>query len=349
MKLVYDNIVYSLQQAGGISTYWAELSSRLIRDNYDISFIEQENSNIIRQTLPIKDNQLLLQNVKYSQILSRFLPVNLNVSNEKFIFHSSYNRVTNNINAVQVTTVHDFVHEKYYGGLRKLIHSYQKNKSINAAQKIIAVSENTKRDLLEIHPKIDPSKIEVIYNGVSEDFFIIDKAVDGAKPYLLFIGSREHYKNFNFVVELLKEASGFDLYIIGKPLLKDEEKLLLRSIPGRFKLFTNIDNKSLNVIYNEAFALIYPSSYEGFGIPLLEAMKAGLPFIALNKSSIPEVAGRAGELIDELSIDGFKQALNRIANARNDYVLKGLKQAQFFSWEKCYQKTISLYHNLVLK
>jgi mannosyltransferase len=345
MKIVYDNLIYSLQKAGGISTYWSELSRRLIRDHADAYFIESENDNIPRRDVPIEKHQLI-KDRNYPLIINRFLPVSLPSFKEKFIFHSSYNRVISNKTAIKVTTIHDFVHEKFYRGTRKFLHSYQKGKCLNTADIIITVSENTKRDLLSLHPSISTDKVRVIQNGVSDDFFITER-VHHKKPYLLFVGSREHYKNFDFIVKLLKEMPEFDLYIVGKPLNKTEQQLLIANIPGRFQLFSGIDNNRLNLIYNSAYALLYPSSYEGFGIPLLEAMKAGTPFIALNKSSIPEVAGKAGELIDELDIDNFKQAIYKIDSNRDKYILNGLQQVKLFSWEKCYQETIKLYRDLI--
>src|SRR6201999_3833775 len=88
-----------------------------------------------------------------------------------------------------------------------------------------------------------------------------------------------------------------------------ELTLLNQFIPSRWKIFNNIDNAKLNEIYNYAYALLYPSSYEGFGLPLIEAMKAGTPFIALNSSSIPEVAANTGILLDELDVELFKLAI----------------------------------------
>ncbi len=345
MNIVYDNLIYSLQKAGGISTYWSELSKRLISDNADVYFIESENNNIARKNISIAKDRLI-KDRGLPLLINRFLPLPLPAFKEKFIFHSSYNRITTNKKAVKVTTIHDFVHEKFYGGMRKILHSYQKSKCLNTADMIITVSENTKKDLLNIHLGISPDRIKVIQNGVSDDFFITEKT-HYDKQYLLFVGSREHYKNFNFIVKLLKEVPGFDLYIVGKVLNKAEKQLLITNIPERFKLFSNIDNNQLNTLYNSAYALLYPSLYEGFGIPLLEAMKAGTPFIALNKSSIPEVAGEAGVLIDDLDIDNFKQAIYNIESKRNEYVLKGLQQVKLFSWDKCYHETIKLYRDLI--
>lgn len=346
--IILDNIIYNLQRAGGISTYWYELSSRLIRDGVDVRFIQsqKQSHNIAQQQLNI-DQPLLIPGKWPASIINRFKSVKLSGLNDRFLFHSSYNRITSNKKAVHVVTVHDFIHEKYYNGIRRFLHSYQKAKSINKAAGIIAVSNNTKKDLMELYPNINPEIVHVIYNGVSEDFKICEKQKQ-KKPYLLFVGSREHYKNFDFVVELMHHLHDFDLWVIGKPFDKKEQDLLL-GIAGRFKLLANIDNHTLNNIYNNAYALLYLSSYEGFGIPLLEAMKCGLPFVALNRSSIPEVAGNAGILVDELDIDYIKGVIKSIDANRETYVAKGLEQAAKFSWEKSYQHTLKLYKELIEK
>ncbi|NTE05005.1 glycosyltransferase family 4 protein [Agrobacterium tumefaciens] len=344
MKIHFDNIIYSLQRAGGISTYWTELISRLLRDQYDISFTELPNQNISRRSLNIPQQKLMLKDGRHI-LFDRFKILPLSAEKTPFVFHSSYNRITRNPNARQVITIHDFVHEKFYSGLRRYLHLHQKNKAIRSAEKIIVVSEHTKRDLLHFHPYLKEENIAVIYNGVSESFYPMD-VIPNAKPYLLFIGSRAYYKNFNFAVTLLGELSDFDFCIVGAGLTPAEISLLNQKIPGRWKMLTNIDNVQLNQVYNEAYALIYPSLYEGFGIPLLEVMKTGTPFVAMSKSSIPEVAGNAGILVDELDLEAFKQAILSICGNEAMLKTKGQQQASKFSWEKCYQETVQVYHKL---
>lgn len=342
MDLIYDNIIFSLQQTGGISTYWSQLIKRLQRDEIAVKFIYGVNNNVSARDVSA-NSENIIEYIKNPVILSRFFNPRLNSIQIPFVFHSSYNRISSNKNAVNVLTIHDFIHERFYSGLRKTLHCNQKKIAIKNSRRLICVSENTKQDLLNYYPKLNRKNIKVIYNGISEDFQVLNDMSQHGKPFLIFIGSRQPYKNFNFVIQLLTDLKQFDLYIVGKDF-SAEEKHLLRSIEGRFKLFKNIDNTQLNKLYNEAFALIYPSSYEGFGLPISEAMKAGLPFIALNASSIPEVAGNAGELLERIDIDAARESLNKIENNRSHYVTQGLKQSEMFSWEKCYQKTLDLYY-----
>jgi len=346
MKLILDNIVFKLQKTGGISTYWGELITRLIRDGVDVDFLDYNNSNIVRNTLQIPEQNILSNRNAY-KLLERFLPVKIKDRNNDFVFHSSYNRSTRSKHALSVSTIHDFIHEKFYTGPRKFIHSYQKKVALNSAERIIVISNNTKKDLLNFFPNIKEERISVVYNGVSKDFFKIEEnSVNPEKPYLMFIGSREKYKNFEFAVELLHTLKDFNFVIVGQPLQKEEIKFLNIKLNKRWKLISGVDNAKLNVIYNNAYALLYPSAYEGFGIPLLESMKTGTPFLALNSSSIPEVAGNAGILLDNLDISDFKNAVELVEKNRNDLVRKGFEQANKFSWEKCYQETLDNYKKL---
>lgn len=346
MKILLDNIVFSLQKVGGISTYWFELNSRILQDYDDALFIDRKNSNIVAKQLVISKKKILSTGVP-NLLIDRFINVRLKDVKEPFVFHSSYNRITTNKKAKQVLTVHDFVHERFYKGIRQFLHSYQKRKAINKADAIIVISESTKKDLLLFFSNINPNKVRVIYNGVSDDFFPLSQKV--VTNYFLFIGSREKYKNFDFAVEAISQTVNFKLIVVGSILRKNEILMLNRLIPNRWQLFNNIKNADLNELYNNAFALIYPSSYEGFGIPILEAMKAGCPFVAFNCSSIPEVAGDAGILIDKLEISLFKKAVVMIEENREEIVKKGFNQAKKFSWEKCYEQTLQVYKDLYKK
>ncbi len=350
LNIVYDNIIYSLQYAGGISTYWYEITSRMLEQKNEIVFLESKNINNLCYNNFNNIKRNVIKSASPFLILNRFLSLNKSFFTEKFIFHSSYNRFSNNKNAINVITIHDFIHEKYYSGIRKYLHSWQKTKAIKKADIIITVSENTKNDLLSIHPYIKPDKIKVIYNGVSSDFFHDENLLTDDKfSFILFIGSREKYKNFDFVVDCVEKLSNKKLYIVGNKLSKYEFNLLQNKLPNRWVFFNGIRNNELNILYNNAFALMYLSSYEGFGIPLLESMKSGCPFIALNTSSIPEVAGNAGILIQKLEFSNVKAALLQIEKFREDIMFNGFIQASKFSWNKCFEETLKIYSEIYKK
>ena len=348
MKIIYDNLIYSLQRVGGISVYWYELSKRLLAEQeVDIKFYETglESQNILRSLLEI-DHSAIQKSKRVNLMVERFLK--LPAVEEKNVFHSSYFRIPERSkNTKIVSTIHDFTHDLYYSGPRVWLHNNTKRKAIESSDVIITVSEHTKTDLMKFYPKIDEKRIVTVYNGVSEDFYQVEN-ISQIKDdqYVLFIGSREHYKNFDFTVNLISKLTGFKLYIVGSKLTQREEKFVKESLGNRCEIFTGINNQKLNELYNRAFCLIYPSFYEGFGIPLVEAMRAGCPFIALNTSSIPEVAGNAGILLLKLDLKLAIEALENIKDNRMQLVKEGLNQSKKFSWDDCYNNTFKIYRNL---
>ena len=354
MEIVLDNIIFSLQKYGGISTYWYELLKRLLADDtFKSSYISRTNENVLSKLLELSEDRVISGPIK-KLILDRFSNPRLSKFNEPFIFHSSYNRYSTNSNALNVTTVHDLIHHKFYGGLRSYLHNYQKENSIKNSKAIITVSNNTKNDLLQIFPWLDQDLIHVIYNGVSADYLILDSPTytynmsDEVlnKKYIICVSSREPYKNFPFVVDVLEKMPDFNLYIVGPTLKVSEISILNSKIPGRYRSFNSLSNAQLNELYNHAFGMIYPSSYEGFGIPILEAMRAGCPSVVLNTSSIPEVAGIASIMVDSLETSKFIDGFDLIFKGRAQLIEKGLIQSSKFSWDKCYLQTSNLYKSL---
>lgn len=352
MKVILDNIIFSLQKAGGISVYWSELLSRLKDDKYGCSVFESKNDNIFRAGLELKNTAHEILPVK----ILRYLPFTKGLS-PKSIFHSSYYRISLQKNVANITTVHDFTYEYFKSGLPRLVHSWQKRLAIKSSDGIICVSENTKNDLLSFYPDIDQGLIKVIYNGVSEDFYLDHEAARllekffpdlVKKRYLLFVGDRSAYKNFNVVVDVLKSLKDFYLVIVGGGRLNPKELNFIAGYETRVKIFQGIDNATLNALYNNAFCLVYPSSYEGFGIPVLEAMRAGCPVVGTSFSSIPEVSGEAGLLIDNISADKVIEKLVQLENGafRDKIISKGLAQSAKFSWDKCFNETLGFYQEI---
>jgi mannosyltransferase len=345
MNLLLDNIIFSLQNSGGISSYWFELLRRIVNEeDVDLQLLENSNSknNLFRKDLLIDDKYCT--NYK-TNLISRILPVKIS-SRKNLIFHSSYYRYSKFKDCKVVTTVHDFIQEKVHNSNLSL-NSLMKRQAIINSDSIIAISENTRLDLLNFFPKLEQNKVHVIYNGVSDNYYPLNTIIKDRSDSVLFVGSRVDYKNFNLAVEVISKFPNLNFYIVGNSLNDSEIKLLNSKLSvNKWKLFVNPSNNELNTIYNQSSLLIYPSSYEGFGIPVIEAMKAGCPVLALNSSSIPEVAGNAAFLVDKSCLDHYYYGIQQILNNRKMYVDLGILNAARFSWEKTYLETLKLYKSL---
>jgi glycosyltransferase involved in cell wall biosynthesis len=359
-QIFLDNIVFNIQKFGGASTYWSELQKR---------FIIYEGVNIIVQSkeqaeIQKKENDQFNPNVKYivedfiRPSIARYLPLTKRLP-AKSLYHASYYRTCLQRDVVNIFTIHDFTHKKGLASKfpRKIVHINLTALGIRNADGIICISENTKKDLVQYFPQIPSHKIRVIYHGVNESFSQISRR-PGVKfrdslnlntPFVLFIGKRDGYKKFDIAAEAIKKDKSLTLVIVGGgPLTKAELDYLDLNLQNRFIKFEGLSNAELNILYNYAFALIYPSIYEGFGFPVVEAMRAGCPVIATGLSSIPEVGGDAIMEISEISGDAIVEKLSLLKQdeVRVSLIKKGLKQCEKFSWDKCFNETFDFYKTI---
>lgn len=353
MDIFYDNLIFSLQKAGGISVVWQQLIKNVINENiHDIKFIEYDNAfnNIFRREI-LLDRCLLTNNIpKFNKFITQFVHPKIKWD-MPFIFHSSYFRTCDNPNAVNVTTVHDFIYEQGHPTLKQKVRIKLNYSAIRNSDAIVCISENTKKDLFKYLPDIDPSKVHVIYNGVSEDYYPLERIpYQEYTSHVLFVGGRQGYKNFDFAVRAL-ENTNYKLLICGAPLTNKEKELLNRYIPNRYDVVKYPSNNELNKIYNSVYCLVYPSSYEGFGLPVLEAQKAGCPVIALSASSIPEIVGNCSLLMPILKESCLIKLLIKIKDPeiRTNVIDSGFESANRFSWRKMAEEYLNLYNILLNK
>lgn len=339
IKLHLDDIIYVLQEKGGISTFWKELTSR-ISDN----------------------NSIQIQRTKGNKI-NRYLPVHT----KSDLFHSSFYRKPLGKSVKTVVTIHDFIYELgYLKTLNSRINILQVKSALNSADAIVCVSKNTKEDLLLVYPslKINPN-IYVVNNGVSlkydetlnSQYFDRFSSLNLNKPqkYILFVGKRVKYKNFESALLGFHESrlikQGFSMICVGSDFSNDEYQCLNKlGLQKSVLAIDNVTNRELNYLYQNSYALVYPSLYEGFGLPPLEAMNCGCPVIASNTSSIPEVVGDAGILINPQDVKAIALALEILLceETRNNYIKKGFERAKLFTWDKAAEKYIEIYRSLVL-
>ncbi|HWP46762.1 MAG TPA: glycosyltransferase family 1 protein [Candidatus Limnocylindrales bacterium] len=277
-----------------------------------------------------------------------------------------------------VVTIHDVIHLRFPQYLPSVgAYYYAKGMMFLAARsasKIITVSQFCKKDIVEIL-KVPETKVEVIYNGVAEvyrwstssDFNSIENKVKTREflnrfgitgPYLLYVGNFMAHKNLKTLMEayrLLKDQSGFHHQLVlvgdnrkGRPEL--ENFITTRQWQNEVILTGFVPWEWLPIFYRSADLFVFPSLYEGFGLPVLEAMACGVPVVASNRSSLPEIIGEAGVLVNPESPQEIAQAIWRVlsdSGLRTRLIRGGLDQARRFSWEETARKTLAVYQSVL--
>ncbi len=231
-------------------------------------------------------------------------------------------------------------------------------RGIKRASHIIATSQNTGNDLIK-YLMVPNDRISVIYNGVDHSIFKPYNVKLLDKPYILYVGSGRPRKNlgglFEAFAKLKKEFPELQLVKVGIPgRSKEYRRETLRRLDSlgitRDVIFTDhIPELELAYYYSSAALLAYPSFYEGFGLPPLEAMACGCPVVTSNTSSLPEVVGEAGIMVNPYDTDGLAQAMRQVltdAKLRDEMIRKGLEQSKRFSWERAAMETLEVYEKI---
>jgi glycosyltransferase involved in cell wall biosynthesis len=265
----------------------------------------------------------------------------------------------------RVNVVHDlsFHHFPQFFSLKtRLWHRLlQPRKILKKSDAIIAVSDFTKTDLVNTY-NIPAEKVTVIHEGINDRFCtnLTKKKLDEVKlkynlpdKYFLFLATIEPRKNSVRLIDAFKifkqkHENNLKLVMAGKTNQKIFSSLKLKKDPDI--VFTGfIDENDKEAVYKLASALIYPSLYEGFGLPLLEAMKCGTPIITSNLSSMPEIVKNAAICIDPYKTDEIAEAMNNVMNPSAIHQLKQNMSHQInqYSWQKCAQKTLELFKSLI--
>ncbi len=363
MKILFDGYIYNVQKEGGISRYFTNIIERLpddcqptvlVKKQNDRNYPKHQNINII-DSMPYRHGPYRLSN-KVNRILRRN-----EISGKAYdIAHPTYYELSietpiSNYSCPVVVTVYDLIHEIYPKWLDQHgYHAQHVSDALQRADAIICISNATRLELIKYYPFVEkkcnvihlagtlslPSKID--HNQISD-------------PYILYVGGRASYKNFarllkaySYVKEQWKDLK---LYIVG-PQFNDTEYGYLDSeaVSDSIIHMGNVNDNTLASLYYSATAFVYPSLYEGFGIPPLEAMSCGGLVLASNTSSIPEVVGEAAILFDPKSIDNMVETILSLKDmsdaTRAHYIQKGKERALMFSWERTAEHTLDIYRQI---
>ncbi|NQW93526.1 MAG: glycosyltransferase family 4 protein [Polaromonas sp.] len=339
-----DGIIFGLQRNGGISNYWARLLSAFSASQA-AGWRTVFPKEIIFQQFASKWR--LGENLveKMPAALSRYMACPVAASDG--VMHTSYYRLPSRPVKRYVVTAYDFMYERYRSGPALWVHRRQKRQSIARADTVLCISDFTRRELLEFIPEADPRKIRVIPLGVDTDAFFPDRKDDDKNLVctVLFVGLRAGYKRFALAVEAIQSASHLSLGLVGPPLTSDEIALLESRIRGRWHHFGSVSASRLRELYSSAYALIFPSDCEGFGLPVLESMACGCPVVASNRGSLPEVGGSAAHFAESQSAEAYSSALDALQNSdtRASTVSRGFDRVQSFSWNNTVYLTQEAY------
>ncbi|MFN3850073.1 MAG: glycosyltransferase family 4 protein [Spirosomataceae bacterium] len=369
MKVLYDHQSFTGAKYGGVARYF-----------YDLMYALGQQKSVEIDLSLVFSNNVYLQNSEIFKVKS-FKPTgftnrlfsHLNrlnsavkvMRNDFDVFHptffNGYFLSFLKENKPFVITYHDVIPEKFsnkYAELDGFDKDYKQN-IINKASKIIAVSENTKKDILDIFD-VDASKIDVVHHTTH---FISYKPIDSfnietPEQFLLYVGNRDNYKNFDSFIKsvyplLLKNE---DLHIIcagNNKFTKDEMSLFnhLR-IGDRLIHYPIWSDDVLYRLYQKAIAFVYPSLYEGFGIPILEAFACGCPVILSKASSFPEVAKNAAIYFNPLDSEEIASQIESVINKtelRLDLVKRGYERLKDFTPEKMANQTLDVYKSVLKK
>lgn len=372
MNLLYDGIAFHEgMQGGGIHRYAVELISHMTQIP-DVDTVVYADAKLslgkqaqVRQVkeFRLRENHRFCQwakriNAVTDSLTGRLLPFR---TAKPDIFHLTYYRMPCQFGSV-VVTLYDTLMERFpqfFPGSYCDKVRYQKRCSLQAADHVICISESCRQDAIEWF-QVPPDRTSVIYLAANLPSSHSPDSTQSPlvdRPYLLHVGHRWEHKNFARLLQAFAALSyGRDILLVsvgGLPDWSSSEKEWIQQlgIGDRVLKLARVEDSALHRLYQSALCTVYPSLYEGFGLPVLEALQAGGIVATSNTSSLPEVAGNAGIYFDPTDLDAIgaalTQAIELSPQQRQTQIALGQKQASQFSWETTAQQTYEVYQQLL--
>lgn len=372
--------VSSTAYGTGVSNYTLNLVRHLLKNDRQNSYKLFFSS--LRLALPkeisdlTKYKNVRIFHYRFPLTLLAFLwnrlhlfPIELFIGNCD-IFHTSDWTQVPSLKAKTITTVHDLTPFLYPQWLHpKIVSTHQQKMfwAVKECHHFICVSENTKKDLLKIFPKINPLKCSVVYEAAEDkygQFLKLSSEIQnqkkasiekqyGLKKFILSQGTREPRKNLTRLIEAFNiyrkkfPNSKVELAITGK---YGWGKDILHLKNPYIKILGYIPEKDMVALHASALFLAYPSLYEGFGLPLVKSMKVAIPVLSSNTSSMAEIVGNSGILVNPNSVDSIYKGLQKLLSSstlRKQLSIKALQNARQFSWDLSAQNTLNIYSKIL--
>ncbi|MFN2645567.1 MAG: glycosyltransferase family 4 protein [Burkholderiales bacterium] len=366
MHIAFDPQTFSLQDYGGVSRYFVETAVRLARlPATQISIVAGAHFNaylrtaprelVVGRAVPVVPSAARRVLVRANQLLAR----SWLERHRADIVHETYYSAarTAPLGTPSVLTVFDMIHEKFPAYAPRTARIVRlKRAAIGRAAHLICISENTRRDLVELY-RLDPARTSVVRLGFSQPVAGEEAlARPYAEPYLLFVGTRGGYKDFDVLLrayasspalqrDFLLACFGDAPFSAGELRRFDELR-----VPRQRLRHAAGGDEVLAAHYRHAALFIYPSRYEGFGMPPLEAMARDCPVVCTNAASLPEVAGEAARLFEPGDADSLRAAVEAVLDSTEEASglrAKGRARARQFSWEICARQTRAVYERLL--
>lgn len=354
MKIAIDNRVI---QHSGIGVYIRSLTTAMKNIDSSCRFVFFDDN------IPFKRTSFRL---KYINGMRRIVNEQTNLiqwmkNNNVDLFHNPRNTgfpLWGNIPGV--VTVHDIIphvlrKEYIRSWAEKCYYECSLRMAMSKSRHIITDSEFSKQEILK-HYNVREEKISVIYIAAKSSFYkihdesLLDRYRERfgiRRPFVLTIGGSEYRKNVISVARSFEKrlSEQYDLIVIGgawrhmdiRPEFKNSKAI---------RFVSSISDEELNALYNLAEAFVFPSIYEGFGLPILEAMQCGTPVITANLTSLPEVAGEAVAYFNPYDLADIEEKMYSVLNSeglKQECIERGFRQASLFSWEKCAKETLAIY------
>ncbi len=370
MKIAFDHEIFCLQKRGGISRYFCCLAEEFRQLGHDVAAFSPYHVNETLDTC----GSLVVKGRKVEAYLPKLGGLSVKYNEWKgardirawrpAVVHKTFYspQQANDFGAPVVVTVHDMIHELFPDEFRTKDKVQQlKRDAVLLADKVICISENTKKDLLKF-VDVDEDKVVVIHHGIGltlpvsnqgtvQDNSSLDKE---RRPTILYVGARNKYKNFNVLIRALGSSRALreetEIVAFGGGPFTDAELALFKQCGVKHQRQESGSDAQLIQRYRSADVFVCPSMYEGFGFPPLEAMALGCPVVASHASVLPEILGNACVYFNPHDEEELAVAIQRVLFDEQNkarLISAGLEQSARYSWAHTARRTLEVYEALI--